>query len=61
MNVGSVKVSEKHCNFFLTAPGATSEDFIDLIGRVRDKVKKNSGIDLELEVKIIGKEKEIHI
>jgi UDP-N-acetylmuramate dehydrogenase len=61
MNVGSVKVSEKHCNFFLTAPGATSEDFIDLIGRVRDKVKKNSRFDLELEVKIIGKEKEIHI
>lgn len=61
MNIGSVKVSLKHCNFFITAPGATSEDFIDLIGKVRDKVKKNSGVDLELEVKIIGKEKEIHI
>ena len=61
MNVGNVKVSEKHCNFFLTVPGATSEDFIDLIGRVRDKVKKNSGVDLELEVKVIGKEKEIQI
>ena len=54
-------VSEKHCNFFLTVPGATSRDFIDLIGRVRDKVKKNLGVDLELEVKVIGKEKEIQI
>lgn len=61
MSIGRVKVSEKHCNFFLTEPGATSRDFIDLIGRVRDRVKKNSRFDLELEVKVIGKEKEIHI
>jgi UDP-N-acetylmuramate dehydrogenase len=61
MSIGSVKVSEKHCNFFLTEPGATSKDFIDLIGRVRDKVKESSRFDLELEVKVIGKEKEIHI
>jgi UDP-N-acetylmuramate dehydrogenase len=61
MSIGGVKVSEKHCNFFLTTPGATSEDFIDLIRRVRDKVKANSGVDLELEVKVIGEEKEIQI
>jgi UDP-N-acetylmuramate dehydrogenase len=61
MNVGSVRVSEKHCNFFLTVPGATSEDFVDLIRRVRDRVKNNSGVDLELEVKVIGEEKEIQI
>ena len=61
MSIGNVKVSEKHCNFFLTSPGATSKDFIDLIGRVRDKVKENSRFDLELEVKVIGKEKEIHV
>jgi UDP-N-acetylmuramate dehydrogenase len=61
MSIGSVQVSLKHCNFFLTVPGATSRDFIDLIGRVRDKVKKNSGVDLELEVKVIGKEKEVQI
>jgi UDP-N-acetylmuramate dehydrogenase len=61
MSIGSVRVSEKHSNFFLTVPGATSGDFIDLIKRVRDKVKSKLGVDLELEVKVIGKEKEIQI
>ena len=61
MNIGSVRVSEKHCNFFLTVPGATAGDFIDLIKRVRDRVKRNSGVTLELEVKVIGEEKEIQI
>jgi UDP-N-acetylmuramate dehydrogenase len=61
MKVGGVEVSSKHCNYFLTHPNATSEDFIDLVRFVRDKVKKDTGVILELEVKIIGKEKEIQI
>lgn len=61
MNIGGVKVSEKHCNFFLTESGARAKDFIELVKKVRDKVKENFGISLELEVKVIGKEKEIRI
>jgi len=61
MNIGGVKVSPKHCNFFLTEPGAKAKDFIKLVETVRDKVKKNFDITLELEVKVIGKEKEIQI
>ncbi len=61
MRIGGVRVSEKHCNYFLSAPDATSSDFIELVKVVRDKVKKYSGVALELEVKVIGKEKEIQI
>ncbi len=60
-NIGGVRVSKKHCNYFLTDSGATSEGFMELVKRIRDKVKKNFGITLELEVKVIGKEKEIRI
>ncbi len=59
--IGGVWVSRKHCNYFLTNPQATSWDFIELIKVVRDKVEKDSGVTLELEVKVIGEEKEIQI
>jgi UDP-N-acetylmuramate dehydrogenase len=61
MGIGGVRVSRKHCNYFLTTPGATSRDFIELARVVRDKVERKTGVTLELEVKIIGKEKEIQI
>lgn len=61
MKIGGTRVSEEHCNYFLTDPGATSRDFIELVRFVRNKIKKDTGIDLELEVKVIGKEKEIQI
>ncbi len=61
MRTGGAIVSEKHCNYFLTTPGATSRDFIELIKVVRDEVERKLGITLELEVKVIGKEKEVEI
>jgi len=61
MKIGGAEVSRKHCNYFLTASDATSRDFIDLVKLVREKVEKTTGIILELEVKVIGKEKEIQI
>ena len=61
MRIGGAGVSEKHCNYFLTYPSATSRDFIELIKVVRGEVESKLGITLELEVKVIGKEKEIDI
>jgi UDP-N-acetylmuramate dehydrogenase len=61
MKIGGARISEKHCNYFLTDPDATSRDFIELVKLVKDKIKKDFGIDLELEVKVVGKEKEIQI
>ena len=52
--VGSAKVSEMHCNFLINEGGASAADIEDLGEKVRVRVKENSGIDLEWEIKRIG-------
>ncbi|MBF0426084.1 MAG: UDP-N-acetylmuramate dehydrogenase [Magnetococcales bacterium] len=50
---GGAQVAEKHCNFILNRGGARSRDLLALIERVREKVFKMSGIELENEVLVI--------
>ena len=50
--VGGAAVSEKHAGFVVNLGGATSAEVLTLIARVRDRVKANSGIELEPEVRI---------
>jgi len=52
--VGNVKISEKHCNFFVNNGNATSKDFEELISKVKQTVHHKTKINLELEIKIIG-------
>ena len=54
MTVGKAKISEKHCNFFVNEGGAKSSEIEELINKVKKKVFEKTGIDLELEIKIIG-------
>lgn len=54
MQFGGAKVSEKHANFLVNAGGATAADMRNLIAAVRNKVRESSGVELELEIKIIG-------
>jgi len=54
MKVGDAYISEKHCNFFVNAGNAKSSDFENLIHQVKNKVLKKTGINLELELQIIG-------
>ena len=54
LSVGDAKISEKHSNFFINNGKATSEQIESLITKVRDKVFKKTGINLELEIKIVG-------
>ena len=56
MNIGDACISEKHSNFFINKGKATSKDLENLINEVKKKVLKNSGINLELELQIIGSE-----
>ena len=51
---GDAVISEKHCNFFVNNGKAKSSDIEKLITKVKNSVKKKTGIDLELEIKIIG-------
>jgi UDP-N-acetylmuramate dehydrogenase len=52
--VGDAQVSDLHCGFIINLGNATANDVIALIEIVKNKVKKKAGIDLQLEIKIIG-------
>ena len=52
--VGGAQVSEKHCGFVVNRGGATAADIYELCRRVRQRVWEHSGVELELEVKVLG-------
>ncbi|MBI2620220.1 MAG: UDP-N-acetylmuramate dehydrogenase [Ignavibacteriales bacterium] len=52
--VGNVQISEKHANFMVNLGNARAEDILRLIELVRRTVHQNTGIQLDLEVKLIG-------
>lgn len=51
---GGAKISKQHCNFFVNNGNAKSADIEKLIKKVRKTVNDKMGINLELEIKIIG-------
>jgi UDP-N-acetylmuramate dehydrogenase len=52
--VGDAQVSELHCNFLINRGAATAADIEALGETVRKRVKENSGVELEWEIKRIG-------
>ena len=56
---GDAVISEKHCNFFVNNGNAKSSDIEKLINKVKKTVNDKTGINLELEIKIIGEKKKI--
>ena len=52
--VGDAQISKKHCNFFINNGNANSSDIELLINKVKKTVSEKTGINLELEIKIIG-------
>lgn len=54
LTVGGAQVSELHCNFLLNLGNATAKDIETLGETVREKVKAQSGVSLEWEIKRIG-------
>jgi UDP-N-acetylmuramate dehydrogenase len=52
--VGDAQVSEMHCNFLINLGGASASDIETLGETVRKRVKENSGVVLEWEIKRIG-------
>lgn len=53
-SVGGAAVSEKHCGFVINTGDATAEDVTELIRQVAERVKAQSGVTLEPEVKLLG-------
>ena len=54
LSVGDVSVSEKHANFFVAGPNATSEDILKLVNLVKDRVFQETGTILEPEIQFVG-------
>ena len=54
MAIGDSCISEKHCNFFVNKRHAKSSELEKLIYEVKKKVLDKTGINLELELQIIG-------
>jgi UDP-N-acetylmuramate dehydrogenase len=52
--VGDAQVSELHCNFLINRGNATASDIETLGETVRRRVKENSGVSLDWEIKRIG-------
>lgn len=52
-SIGGAKVSNKHANFIINENNATSKDIKDLINKVKEEVKNQKNIDLELEQIIV--------
>ena len=52
---GGAQVSEKHTNFLINTGDATSEDIETLGEEVKRRVYKNSGVELEWEIRRVGR------
>jgi UDP-N-acetylmuramate dehydrogenase len=53
-HIGGAEISQKHANFFLNADGASASDVKALIDLARWEVWKRFGVELELEIELVG-------
>ncbi len=51
---GAAEISELHANFFLNRGGAQASDVRELIQLAKDRVAEEFGIELELEIELMG-------
>ena len=55
MKIGGARVSTVHANYLINTGEATAREMQELIQVVRTRVKESYGVDLELEIKTIGR------
>lgn len=52
--IGGVEISVVHANFFVNHGHGTASDYLSLIDLARESVRAKFGVELQLEVEIIG-------
>jgi len=52
--VGGAMISDKHANVIVNVGGARAEDILALMDTARQRVREQTGIDLEPEIKVVG-------
>jgi UDP-N-acetylmuramate dehydrogenase len=55
LRVGGAQVSEMHCNFLINTGDASAADIEALGEEVRRRVKAQSGVELQWEIKRLGR------
>ncbi len=51
---GGAMVSEKHANFILNHNNAKANDVLELVRIIKKAVREKTGVELEMEVKLVG-------
>jgi len=54
VRVGDAEVSERHANFIVNRGDASAKDVLALIRKVKGRVYRQTGVKLELELKLAG-------
>ncbi|HHY37994.1 MAG TPA: UDP-N-acetylmuramate dehydrogenase [Clostridia bacterium] len=54
LTYGGAAVSPTHANFIINKGGATAQDVLHLIREIKRRVFEKSGVDLELEIRVLG-------
>lgn len=52
--VGGAQVSPVHANFIVNRGGATADQVMRLVDQIRERVRAVHGVELELEVELVG-------
>lgn len=58
--VGGACVSKKHANFIVNTGGATAADVLNLIDAIRNGVRRHTGVELDLEIRIVEEDGTVH-
>ncbi|RRG09125.1 MAG: UDP-N-acetylmuramate dehydrogenase [Lactobacillus sp.] len=53
---GGAQVSKKHAGFIINVGGGTATDYVDVIHHVQHEVSRQFGVQLETEVRVIGRQ-----
>ena len=56
MTIGGAQVSQLHAGFIINLGDATCRDVLELITLVQQRVWENSGVKLEPEIRVIGRD-----
>lgn len=54
--IGNAMISAKHGNYIVNLGGARAADVLRLVALVQDRVRETAGVELELEIKVVGED-----
>lgn len=54
LRAGGAEVSPVHANYIVNLGGASASDVMSVIGTVQERVRQRFGVELELEVQLVG-------